>query len=96
MKTVAQQLFHDRLHICQSLQAVAQVPGRRHAQVVAEHAGAAAVVRHGDHGGDIVRVVFQAPQHGGKAGAAANGYDMRAAAGRNAAQFLFHLTYAPG
>ena len=50
--------------------------GRQHPDVPPQHTAAAAVVRHGDDGGQIFRVFFQPAQHGGKARAAADGDDM--------------------
>ena len=72
-EAVGQQLLHDRLHIGQGLHTVADVPRRGHAKVLAQPAGSASVIRHGDDSGQVLGVVFQAPQHGGKAGAAADG-----------------------
>ena len=75
---VGQKLVHDGLHIGQGLHAVADVPRRRHAQVLPEHAGAAAVVGHGDDGGHVAGILLQATEHGGKARAAADGGDLGA------------------
>jgi len=63
-KAVGEELFHDGLRVGQGLDAVAHVAGGRHAQVLAEHAAAAAVVGHGDDGRDAARELLQAAQHG--------------------------------
>ena len=57
-ETVVQHLPHHRLRVGQGLDAVADVTGRRHPQVLAEHAAAAAVVRHRDNGGNVLRVLL--------------------------------------
>ena len=71
-KAVVQQLAHERLRVGQRLHTVADIPRRRHAQVLAQHAGPAAVIGHCHHGGEVFRIVLQSPQHGGKAVSAAN------------------------
>ena len=93
-EAVGEQLLHDGLHIRQGLQAVAQVPRRGHAEVLPQDAGAAAIVRHRDHGGDVAGVIFQAAQHGGKAGATADGDDMRPSVGRDLVVHPLILTSA--
>ena len=77
LKAIGQELLHDRLGVRERLHAVADVAGRQHPDVPPQHTAAAAVVRHGDDGGQIFRVFFQPAQHGGKARAAADGDDMR-------------------
>ena len=72
-EAVVHQLAHQGLGIGQGLHAVADVPRRRHAKILPQAAGAAAVVRHRHDGGEVFRVVLQAPQHGGKTVATANG-----------------------
>ena len=77
LKAIGQELLHDRLGVRERLHAVADIAGRQHPDVPPQHTAAAAVVRHGDDGGQIYRVFFQPAQHGGKARAAADGDDMR-------------------
>ena len=72
-KAVAQKLLHDRLHIGQGLHTVADIARRGHAQFLTQHAGAAAVVCHGNDGSQVVRLGLQTAQHGGKSGTAADG-----------------------
>ena len=76
-KAVVEQLLHGGLGIGQRHDAVADIARRQHSQILAQHAGAAAVVGDGDDGGDILRVGLQAPQHGGQAVPAADGRDAR-------------------
>ena len=71
LEPVVQQVFHDGFRVGHSLQAAADVARRGHPQVLPQHAGAAAIVGHGDDGGQVVGIVFQTPQHGGQPGAAA-------------------------
>ena len=75
-KAVGEQALHDGLRVGQGLHTVADVPRRRHTNIPPEHAGASPVVGHRDHGGEIFGVFFQSPQHGRKAGAAADGDDL--------------------
>ena len=49
------------------------------AQLRAQLARRAAVVGHGDHGGDVAGDLLEAPQQGRQAGAAADGHDARTA-----------------
>ena len=79
-KAVVEQLLHGGLGIGQRHDAVADIARRQHPQILAQHAGAAAVVGDGDDGGDILRVGLQAPQHGGQAVPAADGCDARLSA----------------
>ena len=76
-EAVVEQLSHQGLHVGQGFQAVSHVPRRQHPQFLAEYAGAAAVVRHRDDGGEVVGVPLQTPQHGGEARSAADGDDLR-------------------
>ena len=48
---VVEQFAHQRLHVGQSLQAVADIPRGQHTQLLAENARTAAVVRHRHNGG---------------------------------------------
>ena len=59
--------------------AVADVPGWKHPQLPPQSAAAAAVVGHGDDGGDVAAVTLQATQEGRETGAAADGHDVGAA-----------------
>ena len=79
LKAVGEQPLHDRLHVGQGLHAVADIPGGRHADVPAQHAGAAPVVGHSDHRRQVFGVFFQSPQHGGQPCPPADGGDLRAA-----------------
>ena len=53
-EAVVEQLPHEGLHVGKGLQTVAHVAGGQHPQLLAQDAGAAAVVRHRDDGGEIV------------------------------------------
>ncbi len=70
---VGHQLLHDPVRVGQRQHAVPGVAGGQHAKVLAEHAAAAAVIGHGDNGSDVPDVALEAPEHGGKAVAAADG-----------------------
>ena len=74
-EAVMQQLPHHRLRIGQCLHTVPNVTGGRHPQVLPQHSGAAAVVRHGDHGREVFRILLEPPQHVGKAVSAADDGD---------------------
>ena len=63
----------------QGRQAVADIAGGQHAQLTAEHAGAAAVVGHGDDRREVAAVALQAAQQGGQACATTDGHDRGAA-----------------
>ena len=76
-KSVGHQLLHDLVGVGQGQHAVPGVSGGQHAQILSEHAAAAAVVRHGDDGRDVPGIALQAPEHGGKSVAAADGDDPR-------------------
>ena len=90
-EAVMQQLSHERLHVGQGLQAVAHISGRQHPKLLAQDAGAAAIVRYRDNGSQSVCVPFQAAQHGGKACSSANGGDPGAfAAGAPVKLILIH------
>ena len=52
LKPIGEQGLHRRLGVCKRLQTVADVAGREHTELLPEHAAAAAVVHHGDDGGD--------------------------------------------
>ena len=94
-KAVVHQLAHQGLGVSQGLHAVADVPRRKHPQILPQAAGAAAVIRHRDDGGEVFRVVFQAPQHGGKAVAAADGGDPGAVGPGHpiADPVIFHMAF---
>ena len=76
-EAVRQQLRHDGLGVGQRLHTVADVPRRGHSQVLAQHAGPAAVVGHGDDGGQVFGIALQSPQHGAQARPAADGDNPR-------------------
>ena len=78
-EAVLEQACEQRLLGGQGRQAIADVAGGQHAELAAQHPGAAAVVRHGDDGGEVAAVALQAAEQGGQAGAAADGHDRRAA-----------------
>ena len=71
-EAVVQQFAHKRLCVGQRLHTVADISRRGHTQVLAQHAGPAAVIGHRHHGGEIFRIVLQSPQHGGQAVSAAD------------------------
>ena len=52
LKPIGEQGLHRRLGVRKRLQTVADVAGREHTELLPEHAAAAAVVHHGDDGGD--------------------------------------------
>ena len=52
---------------------------RQHAEVMAQHARAAAVVRNGHDGGDVLCIALEAAQHGGKPVSPADGGNARLA-----------------
>ena len=74
---VGHQLSHQRLAVGQRLQAAADIAGSGHTQVLPQHTGAAAVVRHGDDGGDIPGIELQTPQQRAQSRAAADAHDLR-------------------
>ena len=76
-KAVAHELIHRRLHICKRADAVADVARREHAELLAQNARAAAVIRDRDDRGDAGGKALQAAQHGGKARAPADRDDAR-------------------
>ena len=57
-------------------QTVADITRGKNAQFPAQHAAAAAVIRHRDDGGDAAAVALQAAQQCGQAGAAADRHDV--------------------
>ena len=71
-KPVAQQLLHQRLGIGQRLHTVSDIARGRHSKVGPQHSRPAAVIGHGDNGGNVSGVLFQPPEHGGKTVAAAD------------------------
>ncbi len=87
---VGEQRLHRRLGVRERLQAVADVAGREHAELLPEHAAAAAVVHDGDDGGNGRGNALQAAQHGGKSGTAADGDDLYI---RTAGKTLFHCSF---
>ena len=76
-EAVLEQAAHERLVVGERDEAVADVAGGRHPQVAPQAAGAAAVVGHRDHGGDVAGVLLQAAEQGGEAVAAADRGDAR-------------------
>ena len=81
-KAVVEQLLHGRLGIGKRHDAVADIARRQHAEILPQHAGAAAVVCDGHNGGNVLRIGLQAAQHGGQTMPAADGGDPRRAAAR--------------
>ena len=61
-EAVLHELGHERLGVGQGGDAVADVPGRRDPELLAQAAAAAPVVGQGDDGGDVGRVALQAAQ----------------------------------
>ena len=80
-KAIVHQLGHQRLGIGQSLQTAADVSRRQHSQALPQPTGAAAVVRHGDNGGEVLCIQLQPPQQRGQTRSAANGGNAARAAG---------------
>ena len=80
-KPVVHQLGHQGLGIGQRLQTVADIPRRKHPQVLPQPPGAAAVIGHRDDGRDILRITLQATQQSGQARAAADGGDAKPCSG---------------
>src|SRR3989338_5260164 len=76
-ETVLKEPLHERFGIGQRHQAVADIAGRDHVELLAQAPRAAAVVRHGDDRRAVGRVLFQALQGGREARAAADGHDPR-------------------
>ena len=72
-EAVSQQGLNGRFGIGQSLQTVADIARRKHTEFLAQDAGAAAVIRNGDDGGEVCGIFFQTAEHGGQACAAADG-----------------------
>ena len=64
-KAVIEQLLHGWFRVGKRHDAVADITRWKHAEILPEHTGAAAVVRYGDDGCNILRIGFQTPQHGG-------------------------------
>ena len=76
---VLEDLAHQRLGVGEGHDAVADVADGRDAELVAQDAGRAAVVGHGDDRGQVARVLLEAPQQRREARPAADGHDPRAA-----------------
>ena len=57
-------------------EAVPDVARGNHVELLAQAAGAAPIIRHGDDGGQIRGVVFQAVQEGGETGASSDDDDL--------------------
>ena len=74
-KPVGHQLAHQGFTVGQGLQAVADIAGSRHTQILPQHSGAAAVIRHSNDGSDVTGIQLQTPQQGTQSGSAADAHD---------------------
>ena len=77
-KPVGHQLAHQRLTVGQGLQAVADIAGSSHPQILPQHTGAAAVIRHSNDGGDVAGIQLQTPQQCTQSGSAADAHNFGA------------------
>ena len=78
-EAVLQERAHQRLHIGQRDDALAEVAGGQDAQVAAQPARAPAVVGHGHDGREPGGIVLEAREQDRQPGPAANGHDPGAA-----------------
>ena len=78
-EAVLEQLAHQRLGVGERRDAVADVADRRDAELLAQHAGRAAVVGDRHDRGEVARVLLEAAQERRQAGPAADRHDPRAA-----------------
>ena len=85
LESMLEQLFERGVHGRNGREAIANIPGRQHAEFSSEPAGTAAFVHHGDDGGEVIntggalglRFGAQAFEHGRKTRPATNGDDAR-------------------
>ena len=89
-EAVVHEPLHERLGVRQRLETAAHIARRQHAEVMAQHARAAAVVRHGHNGRQILRIELQPAQQRGEPRAAADHRHARPLLGRDAIQIRFH------
>ena len=61
-----------------ALQAVADIAGSCHAQILPQHSGAAAVIRHSNDGSDVTGIQLQTPQQCTQSGSAADAHNFGA------------------
>ncbi len=73
-KTVLKQALHYRFRIGHGQKAGTYIPGRKHAQLPAQAAGAPPVVGDRDHGGKVAGILLQVAQQGREPGPAADGH----------------------
>src|SRR6202171_2361024 len=70
LEAVLEERRHQRLDVGQGRDALPEVAGGQDPVLGAQLARAAAVVCHGDDGGQVAGVLLQPPKHGGAAGTA--------------------------
>ena len=76
-EAVVQQLAHRLFRVGECQDAAPDIAGRQHPEILAQRAGAAAVVRNGDDRRDVARIALQSAQHRGQAMPAADGDEAR-------------------
>ncbi len=76
-EAILEQLAHHRLVVGQGDQTVAQVAGRRHSHVPAQQPGAAAVVGHRHHGGQVAAVRLESAEERREAASSADRHNAR-------------------
>src|SRR5581483_8400992 len=79
VEAVLEQACHQGLGLRQRRDAVTQVPRWQDAQLLSQAPRGAAIVSHGDDGGEVAGVLLEAAQEDGHAGAAADADDLGAA-----------------
>ena len=92
-KAVIEQLLHGWLRVGQRHNAVADIAGRQHPEILPEHSGAAAVVGDGHDGRYVLCIALEAAQHRRKTMPAADGGNARLALPRLVQPYALSLRF---